>query len=377
MGDSPPLLGSEAQYAALIDFDSEKALTLLSTAQGLHPNSSEVYLFLGATAQLYRQTRRSAWLLQTSCRARSRQSGDIFRLGGDAEDGTVPEESLRISRDFDARYPGRITYGLRLFGFTGELDRFEREVADLSDTRDAESALAARFELLLFSDRVAELGELIERSGVTTLPQVSYGGFAIPALGRKPVAELHGWVKLLEGNAVAAARDGRVVLEFVAQQPATRWNAWYLRMLAAEGELFVGNKAKAAELARSALAMAPRNVHIGIQRYAPALAARILAWAGAEDEAVDLLEQLSTDFPTIGPAEVLRDPLYTTPLAANARFKTLERRLNAELVANQKLSDRRVARQHVSSVSPRARVRVSPSGLAKPSRLMPRRHCYR
>jgi hypothetical protein len=47
MGDSPPLLGSEAQYAALVDFDSEKALTLLSTARALHPNSSEVYLFLG------------------------------------------------------------------------------------------------------------------------------------------------------------------------------------------------------------------------------------------------------------------------------------------------------------------------------------------
>jgi hypothetical protein len=147
-------------------------------------------------------------------------------------------------------------------------------------------------------------------------------------------------VKLLEGDAVAAARDGRVVLEFVAQQPATRWNAWYLRMLAAEGELFVGNKTKAGELARSALAMAPRNVHIGFQRYAPALAARILAWAGAEDEAVGLLEQLSTNFPMIGPAEVIRDPLYTTPLAANERFKMLERRLGAELAANQKLSDR-------------------------------------
>jgi hypothetical protein len=151
---------------------------------------------------------------------------------------------------------------------------------------------------------------------------------------------LRGWVKLLEGDAVAAARDGRVVLEFVAQQPATRWNAWYLRMLAAEGELFVGNKTKAGELARSALAMAPRNVHIGFQRYAPALAARILAWAGAEDEAVGLLEQLSTNFPMIGPAEVIRDPLYTTPLAANERFKMLERRLGAELAANQKLSDR-------------------------------------
>jgi hypothetical protein len=85
--------------------------------------------------------------------------------------------------------------------------------------------------------------------------------------------------------------------------------------------------------------MAPRGIHAGIQRYAPALAARVLAWADAGDEAVALLEQLSTRYPMMGPADVTRDPLYSIPLAGNERFRALERRLEAEIAANQSLRD--------------------------------------
>lgn len=160
-------------------------------------------------------------------------------------------------------------------------------------------------------------------------------------MGRKPVAELQGWAKLLERDAVAAARDGRVVLDFAAHEPVTKWNAWYLRLLAAEGALFTGDRVRAAEDARAALAMAPPNVHTGIQRYVRAQAARVLAWAGATDEAEHLLEQLSTAFPTIGPAEITRDPLYSIPLAEHPRYKVLEQRLEAEIAANQGLRDPR------------------------------------
>ena len=246
---------------------------------------------------------------------------------------------MRLSRAFEARYPGRTTYGLRLFGFTGQVERYAKEVERVEATGEPEARLAARFDLLVYSRRLNELAALVERSGLTTLPQGSRSGFTIPAIGRKPVAELHGWAKMLENDAAAAARDGRVLLDFVAQEPVTKWNAWYLRMLAAEGALFAGDKPGAAQEARRALAMAPEKIHPGIERYSRSLAARVLAWAGRGDEAVEILEQLSTQYPMAGPAEITRDPLYAIPLAGNARYKVLERKLEAEIAANQRLRD--------------------------------------
>jgi hypothetical protein len=144
---------------------------------------------------------------------------------------------------------------------------------------------------------------------------------------------------MLERDAGAAARDGRVLLDFVAQEPVTKWNAWYLRMLAAEGALFAGDKSGAAHEARRALSMAPQRVHSGIERYSRLLAARVLAWAGRGDEAVEILEQLSTEFPMAGPADITRDPLYALPLAGNARYQILERKLEAEILSNHRLRE--------------------------------------
>ena len=63
----------------------------------------------------------------------------------------------------------------------------------------------------------------------------------------------------------------------------------------------------------------------------------ILAWAGEENEAVALLERLSTEYPGVGPAAITRDPLYSIPLAKNARYKALETKLETEIAANLKL----------------------------------------
>ena len=59
--------------------------------------------------------------------------------------------------------------------------------------------------------------------------------------------------------------------------------------------------------------------------------ARVLAWAGAKDEAVELLEGLSTGENGLGPAEITRDPLYTVPLAEHPRFQQLVARLEAQM----------------------------------------------
>jgi hypothetical protein len=131
--------------------------------------------------------------------------------------------------------------------------------------------------------------------------------------------------------------------DFVAHEPVTRWNAWFLRFLAAEAQLFLGHKTQATMEARRALAMTPRDLDTGMDRYSPATAAMILAWAGAQDEAVALLEGLSGGFPGLGPAEITRDPLYSKPLASNVRYQALQRRLAAQIEVSQKLFGDRVS----------------------------------
>ncbi len=63
----------------------------------------------------------------------------------------------------------------------------------------------------------------------------------------------------------------------------------------------------------------------------------IFAWAGEENDAVALLERLATEFPSAGPAEITRDPLYSTPLANSLRYQALAKKLEAEIAENQKL----------------------------------------
>lgn len=336
MGDAPPLLFSEALYASLVDLDPDRALTLLNRAQAIHPNSSELCLAFARQLGSTGQPTEALVYFKRAAELDPANPVVISDWAATLKMARQAQESLRVSREFDARYPGAITYGLRVFDFTGDLSRFEREVAA---AQTAEERLTGRFDLLLFSNQTAQLDELLEHADLRTIRQVSYGGFSIPAVGRKPVAELRGWVKLLAHDRAGAARDGRILREFVEHESATKWNEWYLRMLAAEAALFSGEREQAAAEARHALAIAPRNVHIGIQRYAPAVTARILAWAGAGDDAVELLEKLSTEFPMMGPAEILRDPLYTQPLGENAKFKALAQRLNVELAANQRLRD--------------------------------------
>lgn len=339
MGDSPPLLVTESQYAQLVEFEADRALRLLTRAQSIHPYSSEVCHYLArALGTAGRHEESQAYYRQASELDPGNPSihGDwaaALKMLGRAE------ESLRRSREYDARYPQLTTYGWRLFGFTGQLERARREAALLETAGDQEALLAANFELLRYSQRLDELASLIARSRLETLRQVSFGRFSIPAIGRKPVAELRGWVSLLTRDPVSAARDGQEILDFSSREPVTKWNAWHLRMLGAEGALFMGNKARAIVEARAALAMAPQNVHPGIQRHGQALAARIFAWADAHDESIALLEQMSSEYPMIGPAEIRLDPLYAIPLAGNARYRGLATRLDAEIARNQKWKD--------------------------------------
>jgi hypothetical protein len=114
-------------------------------------------------------------------------------------------------------------------------------------------------------------------------------------------------------------------------EPQTRWNPWFLKTLAAEAHLMIGNNGAAITAAREALMLMPRKRDTLRSRYARAVAARVFAWAGAEDEAVTLLEQLAILKPGLLPAEITRDPLYFIPLTESSRYRAFAECLEVQI----------------------------------------------
>jgi TolB-like protein/DNA-binding winged helix-turn-helix (wHTH) protein len=333
VGDQPQLLASESQFSLFVDWDRDKALRLIEMPQVVASKDSAV---LELRAVVLANTGRIEEALALYSQVCELDPGNqrVFRgrhfFLWSAGRGV---EALRVVDGFNKRWPGALNRANVLFAFTGKAD----EVIPRSDSMDQSSRLTGQFNLLRRQMHYKDAIDLIERSQLTRVRHNQSSALPIPGIGSQPVAELHGWAEMLLGDRNAAVRDGRAVLDFVQKEPVTKWNGWYLRFLEAEGQLFEGRNAEAIANARSALAMVPLNIKGSRETYARATAAAIFAWAGMGDEAVELLEDLSKGYPGIGPAEISREPLYSVPLAKNARYLALEKKLEAEIAANQEL----------------------------------------
>ncbi len=159
---------------------------------------------------------------------------------------------------------------------------------------------------------------------------ISY--FHQSGIGRQPTADFRGWADLLLDDRDAAREDGRKLLAAVESTATTRWNAWFLAALRADAQLFLGQPDAAVA---TAMAMLEDTKGAGYSRRIAAemLAARVLAWAGKDEAAVDVLTRLATDIPGLPPAEIARQPYYTVPLQGNARFAALKQRLEVQMAA--------------------------------------------
>jgi hypothetical protein len=103
------------------------------------------------------------------------------------------------------------------------------------------------------------------------------------------------------------------------------------RLLQAHGHTFLGEHEAAIAAGREALELMPatRDTLSWLPTVSGAAAA--YAWSGAEEQAVALLEEYSKARPGPGPAMITRDPLFTVPLARNARYRALADRLEAQM----------------------------------------------
>jgi TolB-like protein/DNA-binding winged helix-turn-helix (wHTH) protein len=247
-----------------------------------------------------------------------------------------PEDALRAAEyartvfpQFHA--PWRAWIGLEFAGRTQELRSVLEQEAPTNDPAHLAASLPDYFQLMLYEHRYAQLRAQIDRVPVAS--SLYYRGVDFGPVGPTPTALLRGWTDLLLTDRPAANDDGRTVLEFVQHQAPTAWNAAYLELLKAAGYTFTGDCAHARAAGSRALMQVARADNAVIWITIAWQVARVDAWCGASNEAVVLLEQISSGRPGVGPAVVTRDPLFTVPLGGVPAFQTLRDQLETTMRA--------------------------------------------
>lgn len=332
-GGTPYVLVRAAQLACLVDHDLGRALGLIEAAEQIGPLNADLLLTKG-NFMMFAGRLDESLAVQAQAARLDPGNASIYRFWvSNLAAAHRPAEMMRVLRDFDSRFPARLYRGEYLFGFTGSTARWWEEIERLRTGGDPNSTLSAEFDLLRYEGRLYELRERLAAARPSEFGQHSAPAARVGA-SLKPVAELRGWERLLAGDAGAAARNGSVLAAFIAQLPQASWNEWWRRLLGAESALMLGDRARAIDLARTAARATSGRSSLPESLYVRMLAARVLAWAGAPDESVALLEALAHEYPGVGPAAIVRDPFFTTPLARNPHWQALVRTLNAELASN-------------------------------------------
>jgi TolB-like protein/tetratricopeptide (TPR) repeat protein len=317
--DNPKVLATRALYLHWVDHDNERSLAAFSAAESAGLADP---LFLSVKADALLELGRCTEAIELHQRVLTLDQRNLLlirELVDNLKWCRQPAEALRTLDFGIEQFPDALA--LRewradlVFAYTGSTDALNLLPS---------LGIDAEFHRLRWTHRYSELQQLLVRTGAAVPP--GPGSTA----GELPTARYRGWVHLLLGDRTAAAQDGRNILDFIAHQKETSWNHYFLRRLAAEGHLFSAERTQAVAAAREALAI--RSLDID-PSFGTVTIAAVYAWSGAGDEAMDLLEHLATATPGPGPAEITRDPLFTIPLAHNARYQQLSERLEAQMRA--------------------------------------------
>jgi TolB-like protein/DNA-binding winged helix-turn-helix (wHTH) protein len=243
-----------------------------------------------------------------------------------------PAAALRTMNLFPVPEVRNLYKGYITFLATGDQGEWVKAIPPEGPPITDPESLHTHFEGLRLLHRYQMLTDIVRHFPLPSMPvaQGNEGQF-FGAVGNRPLAEFRGWVDLLVNDRSDAQEQGHAVLRFVAQQPQTKLNRYFLRLLEAEGYTFAGQKSEAIAAARAALEMMPRTANAVVWIGVASLSARVLAWNGAGDDAVKLLDELTNSAPGLLPAQVARDPLLTMPLAHNAQFQALVTKLEEQM----------------------------------------------
>jgi TolB-like protein/DNA-binding winged helix-turn-helix (wHTH) protein len=339
-GETPRYLAVAGIYALTTERDLSRAISLFDAARPVTQTDGN---FMSARASLLMRLARMdesipLWR-ENVARDPSNYRAHVDLLLGlyaarRAADAFRTERFLR--ERFSQQPAWQLISAQLRFGFTGEIDAWRAAEAAIVPPVSPELLFDSRSSFLRIEGRYAQARDLIDSLDEEMFRLVSYNGMLLYAAGRVPKAEPRGWINLLLKDSAQAAADGKRLASFVAKEPKHPWNDWLLQLLTAESALFSGQRQQAVEGADKAIKLVPRAQDATTWRYLAVTAAKIYAWGGAADRAVELLDQLTSDAPGIGPAQVTRDPLFSVPLANNARYLALKDRLEAEIAANAK-----------------------------------------
>jgi len=343
--DDPNVLAAEAYYQAYVQQDNERALATFAAASvaGL----ADPTWLMRKTFLLMREGHFDEAIALME-RVTTLDPGNSYVNGVASvlfNSLGQPREALRFAERGIALGPGRavlpLYYGVIVWGHTGDVTSWRRALDRFGDQLDEASRLEYQFNLLRFEHRYEDLRK--ELDGVTSqsirVTNLGNGIGNLSGVGDRPLSQYRGWTYLLLGNKQAAAQAGKVTLQFLQRRQETLWNKWSLRTMAAEAYALTQDCAKAREIAADNLRASEGRANLsnsragGNRRLIAISSARVYAWCGSADEAIELLEELASLRPPVQPALLTRDPLYAVPLARNSRYRTLATRIEAQLAA--------------------------------------------
>jgi hypothetical protein len=243
-----------------------------------------------------------------------------------------PLEAVRLSaRAIEA---GAVALGRVYvrFAYTGQTQELRAFLDADRGALDPEYRIHLTFRTLCLEQRFHELEQFLAPLCSTSVRVgISFIGLMLAGIGRRPVAEFCGWTYLLLGDSARSAECGRLIRDFLEEVEQTGPNKWFPRLLGAEAALFSGDLPLAAREARAAVALVPRTLDAVAFVEGVYMAANVLAWSNQEQEAVDLLEELTSATPGLGPGFITLDPICSVPLSRNARYQGLASRLMREM----------------------------------------------
>jgi hypothetical protein len=237
--------------------------------------------------------------------------------------------ALRVGGDFLKLVRANI-----VFLHTGRSDELRNMLARATTQVPLPSLLELAFVLFMSTHAFDELQRMLDAipdHAVRPVPGPGGGG-PMFGVGLRPMAQFRGLLALVRGDRALAARHGAEVIEFANSRPVTRQNEWFLHWLRSDGHMLQNQHEPAIVAARAAMSARPlTRDRFGVFPALPV--ARNLAFAGAQDEAMDLLELIVDRQAHAGLTTIALNTSLKLSLEGNARFAALLARVVAEMQA--------------------------------------------
>jgi TolB-like protein len=342
LAPTSPTVKAYAAVLAYAELDYPKALALFegAEAEGLADPDlldwKDALLFaLGRYPEAVALARRLADLDPRNEVAQQRWWYMLMEMHQYADALRLADSGIASARDVAGWRESRASV---LFYGGGNLEPLRAFFADLekkplNSQQEVDENLPDYIEMFFLEHRFQDFRTHLDGIPVATW-NCTYIDWPLRRVGLTPVADLRGWNDPLLGDHQAAARESRKILDFLDQNPETRWNRWYREILRADAQLFMGDAAAANRTAAAALALTRAKLDVSDQMNALIMQTRILAWTDAKEAAVKQLAELSTAVPGLWPGEIGGDPLYSIPLAPLASYRELTDRLSAQMRAS-------------------------------------------